>query len=397
MLNQKIHSTTKKTVILLLVTIAAVVIIFLSVRNTDPRVIVMNVIKVLPLKEKIWAEKIDAAFEPVDCPTSTRVLSDAHYKGSMIDTHIHIPAIPELPFGSGDSENDRPVLGENVSMADFVCMMDYENTKKVFAFFPVYDPIKTPLTEVVKKTMEKYSDRFVPFIMPPDRDDSADGFPTVDAKTLQDMLTPYPNLFKGYGEIGLYERGDHGGPKGAPELPPDSQRLLDIYPIVRNHKLIVYFHLGRGQQESFEQVLEQNPDINFIWHGDQLIPYDDGVQNLKFIEEILSGHKNVYYGVDELYGDVWLIRPETTKEKFLEHFKDSESLLKKDLATWKGFIERHPDQVLWGTDRGVGPTWSIDPEVAITLNTYTRAFIGRLHPSVQEKFAYKNAEKLLSQ
>ena len=71
-------------------------------------------------------------------------------------------------------------------------------------------------------------------------------------------------------------------------------------------------------------------------------------------------------------------------------------MLGKDLATWKDFIERHPDQVLWGTDRGVGSTWSLDPEVALTLNNYTRAFIGRLDPSVQEKFAYKNAERLFS-
>jgi hypothetical protein len=30
----------------------------------------------------------------------------------------------------------------------------------------------------------------------------------------------------------------------------------------------------------------------------------------------------------------------------------------------------------------------------LVLNDYSRMFIGRLDPSVQEKFAYKNAEKL---
>ena len=100
--------------------------------------------------------------------------------------------------------------------------------------------------------------------------------------------------------------------------------------------------------------------------------------------------------MDELYGDVWLLRPETSKEEFLAHFRDYESLLTKDLETWKGFIERHPDQVLWGTDRGAGTPWSLDMEVGEALSRYARAFIGRLDPSVQEKYAYKNAERLLS-
>lgn len=347
-------------------------------------------------KEINWEDRVDAVFEPVECLTENRVLTDAHYKGTMIDTHIHIAPIPDGPIGPFNAdENDRPVLGVNVKMADYVCMMDTEHTQKVFAFFPVWEPITAEFLDVVKKTIEKYPGRFVPFIMPPEHDDRPDGFPTVKADDLENMLAIYPGLFKGYGEIGLYARGDHGGPTGAPALPPDSSRLLDIYPVVKKNNVMVYFHLGEGQKESFEKVLEQNPDINFIWHGDQLIPNGEQGQNLSYIEDILSKHKNAYYGVDELYGDTWLIRPEVSKEKFLAHFKNPEPLLKIDLKTWKGFIERHPDQVLWGTDRGWSAPWSLDPEVALTLNTYTRAFIGRLDPKVQEKYAYKNAEKLL--
>ncbi len=63
---------------------------------------------------------------------------------------------------------------------------------------------------------------------------------------------------------------------------------------------------------------------------------------------------------------------------------------------WKGFIERHPEQVLWGSDRGVSAPWDKDQDIALALNNYTRAFISRLDPAVQEKFAYKNAEKLIS-
>ena len=96
-----------------------------------------------------------------------------------------------------------------------------------------------------------------------------------------------------------------------------------------------------------------------------------------------------------MYGDVLLLNNDHTKEEFIAYFKDYAPLLKQDLNTWKEFIEKHPNQVLWDTDRGVGSIWSIDPEVALTLNNYSRAFIGRLDPTVQEKFAYQNAERLL--
>ena len=61
---------------------------------------------------------------------------------------------------------------------------------------------------------------------------------------------------------------------------------------------------------------------------------------------------------------------------------------------WKKMIENNPDQVMWGMDRSY--TWHFDDEVHGLLVEYSRAFIGGLDPEVQEKYAYKNAEQLLS-
>src|SRR3989338_1659310 len=184
------------------------------------------------------------------------------------------------------------------------CMLDHGAIEKAFVFFPVYDPIESPSIEVVKRAVEQFPGRFVPFLMAPDRDNDPGGYPTVDAGTLDGFLEVEPGLFKGFGESGLYARQG-----GAAELPPDSQRLLEIYPVVKEHGLVVYFHLGEGQKEAFERVLEANPGVKFIWHGDQLVKYgENGAQDLSALEEILNNHSNAYYGVDELYGDVWLIR-----------------------------------------------------------------------------------------
>ncbi|MBI4231744.1 hypothetical protein HY605_00810, partial [Candidatus Peregrinibacteria bacterium] len=207
-------------------------------------------------------QRISAALRESECPEVEReYLDKTSYTGPLIDTHIHIPAIPDSPYEKFDEndEQEHPIMGVNATISDYICMMDSEETTKVFAFFPVWDPITQESLDLVKRTMKKYPDRFVPFIMPPDHDDRTDGFPTVNATELAEMLNVYPGLFKGYGEIGLYERGDHGGPKGAPALPPDSERLLEIYPVVKKHNLLVYVHLGEGQKENFENALELFP------------------------------------------------------------------------------------------------------------------------------------------
>src|SRR3989344_2385539 len=83
------------------------------------------------------------------------------------------------------------------------------------------------------------------------------------------------------------------------------------------------------------------------------------------------------------------------KQDFIAKFKQNwQSTLNSTVALWKSKIEKHPDQFLWGTDRGAS-LWNYDPEVAALLEEYSRAFIGQLDPSTQEKYAPKNAEKLL--
>lgn len=334
--------------------------------------------------------RVEAALKAKDCPASVRSFPEGAYTGPLIDAHIHIPPIPDGPIKEGfRADNDRPALGLNVVIDDYVCMMQTEGTKAILAFFPVWEPLEHEFIQIAKQAQNKYPGKFIPFIMPPQNDDKPDGFPTVDAQKLNQFLSIEPSLFAGYGEIGLYERK-----RGAKALLPNSTRLMEIYPVVRNYKLVVYLHLGEGQQASFEQAVSANPDITFIWHGDQLIPKRDGIQDLSAIETILSNHSNVVYGIDELYGDVFLLREGAAKQDVINHFANPQPLLDYDVATWKSLIERHPDQVIWGTDRGWNAVWSLDGDLALTLNDYSRLFIAKLDPSVQSKFAYQNAERI---
>ncbi|MEK6948109.1 MAG: amidohydrolase family protein [Nanoarchaeota archaeon] len=343
--------------------------------------------------ERHWKRVFAKAFETVDCPASRdpSSLPDGYYKGPMIDTHIHSQNLPDGVPGFPDDYYTGDNLGIKRSMEEWVCMINVEGTKQVWGFFPVAEPIVQESVEVVKITLEKYPNIFVPFINPPGKVKA-----TVDAEELEMMLNVEPGLFRGYGEIGLYENTN------SPPLSPNSTILMEIYPVIEKYKLIVYFHLDHGQKESFQDVARANPNITFVFHGGNLfnisetqagISHDEKV--LVFIEELLYNNPNIYYTVNELYGGDWLLEPGRSKEKFLENFADYETLLEIDLPMWKGFIERHPDQVLFGTDRGGPAIWDKDPNVALTLNNYTRVFIDSLDPSVQEKFAYKNAERII--
>ncbi len=344
-----------------------------------------------------WEQRIADALRPADCKIALKEKLDAGvYQGPLFDTHFHIPSIPDAaPFGNKDYLEEKlwASTGVNITIPEFACMLKNDGTSgKVFAFFSIYPNIDWQALKVAKLTMEKFPDTFVSFISPPDDDGSPTGSSSVDAETLDKMLNTYPGLFKGYGEIGLMHK-----PDGAPALPPDSDKMNEIYKIIRKHNLLVYFHLGKNQQENLKRAAAANPDIKFIFHGDQLIDCATCTRDMSVIEDILKTSPNVYYGIDELYGDTFLQDPNNgSKEKLLAHFKDYEPLLQKDVKRFKKFIESYPDQVLWGTDRGV-VLWSNDVEVGLAFSNYTRAFIALLDPAVQEKFAYKNAEKLIKE
>lgn len=340
----------------------------------------------------ITNRSIEAAFETTDCPEQTpREYPSGYYTGPLWDTHIHVPTIFDGPPEELKA-TDRPVLGGNITMSEIACTFETEETEKVFGFFSVYSILTNTMVEVADRAAEQYPNQFTPFIMPPDRDDSPTGSPTVDAETLQSMLSTSPGLFKGYGEIGLYARKG-----GSAELPPDDPKMLEIYDVlIKNNISLVYIHLGVGHQDNLENAAEMYPELNFIFHGDQLVVYEeDGYQNLDAVDEILDNHSNVYYSVDELYGDDFLLRPEVSKKEFFAHFEDYEPLLKEDLATWSDFLTEHSTQVLWGTDRGWSSAWSLDKETGLLLTDYARAFIGHLPEEIQENYAYKNAQKLI--
>ena len=332
--------------------------------------------------EVVWKERIDAAMAPSYCPpVENQIYPENYYLGQLIDTHLHIAAIPDWSPGEEDSYEDWwPLLGKTVTMPEIACTLKNEGTKKAFAFFPVYPEIPEQLLEVVHRTIQQYPTQFIPFIMPPGPDDVP---PTVEADVLRQMLSVYLGLFDGYGEIGLYEREN----REANDFPPDAPIFQRIYPVVREHKLLVYLHPGEGQEKNLERALQQNPEITFIVHGEEIEPY---------IGNIMNKYQNIYFTADDIFvAELYEEYVGESKVAFLHKLNTNwESLLTKAHRRYAVLIESHPDRFMWGTDRG-DAAWNYDLDVGQALVKYARAFIGRLDPAVQEKFAYKNAERLI--
>lgn len=346
--------------------------------------------KPLTFEEKGWKQRIDKAMAPTLCPPiENQEYPENYYQGPLIDTHLHLPAIPDsMPEeGEDEEENYNPeeneegafggpqaILGENVKMSEIACTLQREGTMKNFAFFPVYPEIYLQAIEIANKTMTQYPDLFTSFIMPPTEDT-----PTVEAKVLRKMLRVYPHLFQGYGEVG-------SSPTEEKNPPPDDPLYLENYKLARQYHLLVYYHPGWNQVDNWERVLEQHPDIQFIVHAEEL--EED-------IDDLMTKFPNIYYTANSDFNPHFQLYVGKSKEEFLNAVeRDFDALIEKDLQRWKRLIEKHPDRFMWGTDRG-DAVWNYDVEVGLFLVKYGRAFIGRLDPTVQEKVAYKNAERLL--
>jgi glutathionylspermidine synthase len=120
--------------------------------------------------------------------------------------------------------------------------------------------------------------------------------------------------------------------------------------------------------------------------------------NRDWLAKLIANNANVYYSIDgglPFYG--WLEQHQgkaVPKEESLPYAKSQFNVyLEQDIERYKSLIEAYPNRFLRGTDRYHLPHF--DREVSALMEEYSRAFIGRLAPSVQEKFAYKNAEALL--
>jgi hypothetical protein len=340
-----------------------------------------------------WQERIDAALAPTACESSPPGGYPAsYYSGPLIDTHLHIPQLPDDGFGieaDGDEESkgvdfdlydsiaeeDRPLLGRSVTISSIVCALQNEGSVRAFAFFPVFEDIQVQLVEVADRTMSEYPSLFVPFIQ-----SSGSSASTVEADVLREFLEISPGLFFGHGEVG-------DSPTEPINPPPDSELYTENFEVDRANGLPVYYHTGEGRQDNMARALESVPDITFIVHGDFVRPH---------IDALMDDYPNIYFTFNDIFDEITPQFRFGDKEDFISAMRaDWDQLLENAVDMYRPMIEDHPDRYLWGTDRA-DIAWNYDEDIGQLLAEFGRAFIGRFDPEIQEMIAYKNAEERIS-
>src|SRR3989344_2103886 len=335
-----------------------------------------------PVEQELATEQQSKTTPPIPCDTAPLVRqfsNTPYYTGPLFDDHYHMPTFFKVP-----DHPDAPIIDEDISRRDVACLFsDKERVKGVFAFYSIPINLKDSSLKIIQEIEQQYPGKishFLEFVVFP-------GY-SVDPAQIGDILNANKGLFKGYGEISLYL--PHYS-----SVKPNDPAMRELYEIADKHNLIVMMHPIEGQQQAIEEVLRDYPNVQFLFHGAERLSSAN-----MFHDTFLGKYPNAHYSVDiDLFGENYQGRPllDTAKSKqdFITQLKQNwQSTLNAKVASWKSKIEKHPNQFLWGTDRG-SALWQYDPEVGTILEEFSRTFIGQLNSSAQEKFAYKNAESLL--
>ena len=284
-----------------------------------------------------------------------------YYTGQLFDAHFHVPDLSE------------------VKLNNLLCTFDKEKVKGTILFYWNGQlSLEKRLAEA--ESIKNASSGEIRVFLAPVQ---------YNLKALEDIEATHKGLFTGYGEMAFYNRGDPSQsyyPKS-----PDEQQFLDIYALAEKNNFVVMIHPDQGQQQAVENVLQKYPNVKFYFHGDEI----EGA-----IIGLMDKYPNVYYSIDAVlsrlpFPPADALHISSSENDYVSKLTQNFSaILDGAVNEWKTKIEKHPDRFTWGTDRG-GFTWHYGEEVSRLFEELSRSFIGRLDPSVQENYAYKNAESLL--
>lgn len=322
------------------------------------------------------------SLKTVECdkiPAARQFSAPSYYEGPLIDAHLHMPFTFDVPKSlSAQADFDGAVLEKDVPAASLICLFDKTNVKSALGFYVVPSLLKTQSLVQIKQIHKQFSGRIAPFIMT-----AHVSALNIQPADVESVLQANPGLFKGFGELALYKDAYKG-------VSPDDESLLPYYEVAEKYNLVVMMHPDNNQQATVKKILQDYPTVKFLFHGHEIVPA---------IAEIIA-FPNAFYTIDTDLSDVpgesnsVNLYAGKTKAQFVSDFKrDYDKIQATALKNWKSLIEQHPDKFLWGTDRAY--TIHFDSEVGALLDESARAFIAQLDPAAQEKFAYKNAERLI--
>jgi len=315
---------------------------------------------------------------------------EPYYTGKLYDSHLHLPTISGIVSSvSTNMGLPTPAWDKNLSTDYLNCLSEAEGVSKIFGFHLLTKYSHAGEVKIAREMEKKYPGRFVHFLMPTFINSWVD----VEVVTVANILRKNPGLFVGLGEVKFID-----GRSG-----PDDPKAHELYKLAREHKLIVMMHPFNRHKELVEKILREYPDVKFLFHGIDKTSNGGGpheeVDNIEWVMKILRDYDNAYYSLGSqlhFYGfkkeHVGKAVPSSeTLPRVRAEFNDT---LDQTFTRWKRRIESIHDKFIGGeTDRWHRPHF--DAELSGLINEFIRSFIGGLDPSVREKFAYENAERLI--
>ena len=309
-----------------------------------------------------------------------------YYTGQLFDAHLHLPSASSIVSAvSAKMGKSTPAWDKNLSYDYLICMFASERTRGAFGFHLL---TKYSLSAEVgaAKALDKKKSGVAHFLMPTFINSAIDP----SAEAVKKILEKNPALFKGMGEVKFFDGTS-----------PDSPKAHPYYQLAEKYGLIVMMHPFDRHKDAVEKLVKQYPKVTFLFHGidsdGEVSPDGKGAgDNLPWVLNLLASYPNVYYSMDSapMWGPLGS-DPADRNTGFAQLRKDFDSRLERLLRRWKGPIEAHPDRFLSGTDRW--HPWHYDRDASALIIEFKRAFIGNLAPEVREKYAYKNAERLLNE
>lgn len=334
---------------------------------------------------------VDKLTKDKECNIATQPREFSHkpyYTGPLIDAHVHLPTSSKIVSTvSAKLGRLTPVWDKNLSLDYMNCLFKTEGTLQAFGFHLLTKYSSGGEVRVAKQMEKKYPGKIAHFLMPT----FISPWINVDADTVREILADNPQLFKGIGELKMFDGRS-----------PDDPFLIEMYELAKKYNLIVMMHPFDHHKEAVEKIIKKYPEVKFLLHGidedDERGPHGERRDSIGWVINLIKRYDNVYYSVDDTVS-IYGFRPEhekikPTKEESLLYIREEfNETLEKLVKRWSVSIESYPDRFLSGTDRQYG--WHFDQDVSGLVIEFKRAFIGRLSPAVQEKYAYRNAKKLL--
>lgn len=310
-----------------------------------------------------------------------------YYTGPLIDAHVHMPVssgiVAAVAKRLGSQEFNLSLFDATLTEDSFICLLKGEGISQNVGLFLTTRFSLGQELHTIKKFQKKYPGKISPFLMPAPFD-----FLRVSPSEIRKTLDKNPGLFRGIGELKIFDGTSL-----------DNPHYSELYKIAEDYNLIIMMHPHFDDKEVVKDILKQYPKVTFLFHGGDRINVRREENDADvFIAEIMKEFSNAYYsiGTANIHGSKRehlsrLPEKEEIVSNIREKFDSDMALL---VQKWKPLIEKYPDRFMWETDRQ-RPQWIFDEDFGHFVEEVGRTFIGKLDLAVQEKFAYKNVQKLL--